>query len=525
MRTLRPLRTMPDSGSTSPVSTERRVDLPVPFNPTMPNRSPVEMVNETSLNNGRPGRVIVTRSTSTQIIDTEARAHRDPVGPLTLESTGGVAFASFSGGWIRFAMSDSSSITLAPNEPSSDGAPTRRRARIDEPSTDRSPWFDRWWSPLLVFAGIGVLVWIAIWFGHNHLPHDSFFPVRPGVGDTWFGGFARWDAEWYRTIVREGYVYYPGVQSAVAFWPTYPIVVSLFSWAFPSIYITGTVVTVIGGATAVVLLRKWARVFVSRDIAMTAVVVLCVFPYSWYLYGVVYSDALFVATAVGAFYLIERDRYFWAGLVGIMATAGRPAGLVVAVALVLRVIERRNRAEGASGFRALLNPFTLKRSDAPIFLSWLGVGSWCVFLWVKFGDPLLFAATQASKGWDQGAGPSTWLKFRLIEELQHRPFNWSTIGHVAHGLVVIGALFLLPAVKRRFGWAYTLYALGLIALPLLGTKDFFGAGRYLLGAFPCVVAAAELLAARPRVRAVVLPLSLLGMLAFAVAFGRGSYLS
>ena len=38
-------------------------------------------------------------------------------------------------------------------------------------------------------------------------------------------------------------------------------------------------------------------------------------------------------------------------------------------------------------------------------------------------------------------------------------------------------------------------------------------------------AAAELLAARPRVRAVVLPLSLLGMLAFAVAFGRGSYLS
>ena len=97
MRTLRPLRTMPDSGSTSPVSTERRVDLPVPFNPTMPNRSPVEMVIETSLNNGRPGRVMVTRSTSTQIIDTEARAHRDPVGPLTLEPTGGVAFATFWG--------------------------------------------------------------------------------------------------------------------------------------------------------------------------------------------------------------------------------------------------------------------------------------------------------------------------------------------------------------------------------------------------------------------------------------------
>ena len=283
--------------------------------------------------------------------------------------------------------------------------------------------------------------------------------------------------------------------------------------------------TVLGGATAVVLLRKWAKVFVPNSVAITAVVLLCVFPYSWYLYGVVYSDALFVATAIGAFYLVERDRYFWAGIVGILATAGRPAGLVVALALVLRVIERRNLANGASGLRNVFNPRGLTKSDAPIFLSWLGVGAWCAFLWAKFGDPLLFVTIEASKGWDQGAGPSTWLKFRLIEELQHRPFEWSTMGHVLHGLVVLGALFLIPRVKRRFGWAYTVYALGLIALPLLGTKDFFGAGRYLLGTFPCIVVAAELLVARPRLRAVILPLSLVAMLAMAVAFGRGSYLS
>ncbi len=422
-------------------------------------------------------------------------------------------------------MTDSSSTTLTPTEPAKARALTRLRDRKSDPSIERQPWTDHWWSPLVIFVSVGVLVWIAIWFGNNHLAHDSFFPYREAVGDTWFGGFARWDAEWYRTIVREGYVYYPGVQSSVAFWPTYPIVVSLFSWAFPSIYITGTFVTVCGGATAVVLLRKWAKVFVPNSVAITAVALLCVFPYSWYLYGVVYSDALFVATAIGAFYLVERDRYFWAGMVGIMATAGRPAGLVVAFALVLRVIERRNLAKGAKGLRELFNPRTLTRSDAPIFLSWLGVGAWCAFLWVKFGDPLLFASIEASKGWDQGAGPSTWLKFRLIEELQHRPFEWSTIGHVAHGLVVFGALFLLPRVKKRFGWAYTVYALGLIALPLLGTKDFFGAGRYLLGTFPCIVIAAELLVARPKLRAVILPVSLLVMLAFAVGFGRGSYIS
>ena len=380
-----------------------------------------------------------------------------------------------------------------------------------------------WWAPLVVFVFVGVFVWLAVWFGNNHLTHDPFFPVRGGVGETWFGGWARWDAEWYRTIVREGYVYFPGVQSSVAFWPTYPVIVKLLSFAFPSIYITGTVVTVVSGAAAMMLLRKWASFFESPSVAMTAVVVLCVFPYSWYLYGAVYSDALFLATALAAFVLVERDRMFWAGLVGILATAGRPSGLIVGAALALRVIEKRNLARGATGFRALHDPRTLTRHDAPILLSWLGVGGWITYLWVRFGDPLLFVKVEST--WQQGAGPATWFKFRIFDELVHRTLAWSTIGHVVHGLVVTGAIFLLPRVKRRFGWAYTFFSIGLVLLPMIGTKDFLGGGRYMLGAFPCVVVVAELLVERPRLRAVLVPLSFLALVGFSIAFGRGSYLA
>jgi len=396
---------------------------------------------------------------------------------------------------------------------------SQRRRKWNVPTQ----WISKWWSPLAIFVVLGVFVWIAVWYGNTHLTHDSFFPVRSAVGEAWFGGWARWDSEWYRTIVREGYVYYPGVQSSVAFWPTYPIVLQLLSWAFPSIFITGTVVTVLSGGVAVVALRKWARVFVSDPVAMTAVVVLCVYPFSLYLYGAVYSDALFVATAIVAFLLIERDRVFLAGLVGILATAGRPAGLVVAVALLLRVLELRNVSLGRTGVIARFDPRSMTRHDAPILLSWLGVAAWSAYLWSRFSDPFLFASAQSL--WGQGAGPPTWLKFRLFEELASQPLEWSTIGHVVHGLVVIAAIALLPLVKRRFGWAYTWFCVGMIALPVLGTKDFFGAGRYVLGAFPCVVVAAELLVARPRLRAVLLPTSFLVMLLLALAFGRGSYVS
>jgi hypothetical protein len=394
-------------------------------------------------------------------------------------------------------------------------------APVEAPHTSRRELV----HALMLFAAVGALVWLAVWFGNAHLGHDPWFPHRSVAGGQLFEGWARWDAVWYRTIVREGYVYYPGVQSSVAFWPSYPVVVKAFSGLFPSIFITGTVVTLVSGATLAVLFRKWAGMFLAPAAAATALVLLLVYPYGWYQYGAVYADALFIAAAVGAFVLVERDRLFWAGIVGIVATAGRPAGLVVAAALVIRVIERRNAARGERGFRAALDPRGIRRSDAPVLLAFAGVGAWCAFLWVRFGNPFLFASVEASNGWDQGAGPRTWLKFELIEVLEHHPFSLNTLNLVAQGVLVIGALTLVPAVKRRFGWAYAMYVLGVCGMALVGTKDFMGSGRYLLSAFPLFAVAGDLLCRRRSARMVLVPLSLVALVGMAMLFGRGSYLS
>ena len=268
------------------------------------------------------------------------------------------------------------------------------------------------------------MVWLAIWFGNAHLGHDAWFPSRPGIaGGQFFEGWDRWDAYWYRTIVREGYVYYPGVQSSVAFWPSYPIVVKAFSWLFPSIFITGSVVTLASGATLAVCFRRWADLFLKPAGALTALLVLLVFPYGYYQYGAVYADALFIAATIGAFLLLERDKVFWAGVVGIVASAGRPAGVIVAAALLFRLIERRNAARGERGLAAVFDVRGLGRRDLPVLLSFAGVGAWCAYLWLRFGDPLLFATVEGSQGWDQAAGPSTWLKFRLFEAVAAPPVH------------------------------------------------------------------------------------------------------
>jgi hypothetical protein len=48
-------------------------------------------------------------------------------------------------------------------------------------------------------------------------------------------------------------------------------------------------------------------------------------------------------------------------------------------------------------------------------------------------------------------------------------------------------------VWRRFGWGYLVYTLVVIGIPILGSKDFMGCGRYLLAAFPVFAAGADLL--------------------------------
>jgi hypothetical protein len=383
-----------------------------------------------------------------------------------------------------------------------------------------------WWQAVALFAAVGALVWIAVWFGNAHLGHDPWFPSRPGIaGGQYFEGWQRWDAYWYRTIVREGYVYYPGVQSSVAFWPSYPIAVKAVSWLFPSIFITGSVVTLVSGATLAVCFRRWAGLFLKPAGALTALLVLLVYPYGYYQYGAVYADALFIAAAVGAFLLLERDKVFWAGVVGIVATAGRPAGIIVAGALLFRLLERRNTAHGERGLVAAFDPRGLRRRDTPVLLAFAGAGAWCTYLWVRFGDPFLFASVEGVQGWDQAAGPSTWLKFRLIETVQHHPFSPSTLNLLVQGALVLGGLALVPAVKRRFGWAYALYVVGVCGMALVGTKDFMGSGRYLLSAFPAIAVAGDLLSTRRRLRATLLPLSLVALLGLAMLFGRGSYLS
>ena len=385
---------------------------------------------------------------------------------------------------------------------------------------------------LAAYAAVAVLCTLMATVGAGSNPNRVHADDRSWI-DAWLIG----DAGWYQSIATGGYFYHPGQQSSIAFFPTYPMAVRGVGLAFGGDFqLAGWLVSLLAGAGAVVAFTVWVWPRLPRPAAFTAVGLLLLYPYSFFLYGALYSDSVFLLLAIGAFLVVETRRYWTAGLVGALATAGRPVGVAVAAGLVLRTLEHLaerhwpprpgpepGRWPGHPRVTEVIRAVRdVRWREIGVLVAGLGLAGWTVYLWTSFGDPLAFATVQAAPGWNQGGGPRTWFKFDYVGTLLWRSPDLA-VRLTAQALMVLLAVLLLRRVWRLSGWGYLAYAVVVLAIPLLGTKDFMGTGRYVLAAFPVIAAGGHLLATvRYRwVRPVVLAAFGAGLLVATYVFASG----
>jgi hypothetical protein len=164
--------------------------------------------------------------------------------------------------------------------------------------------------------------------------------------------------------------------------------------------------------------------------------------------------------------------------------------------------------------------------DAGVLLAAGGLLSYIVFSFVKFDDAFAFATVQKAPGWSQPAGLHTWFKIGFFGHLVHDSPGFSA-RLVAQALLTLAFLVGSLLVLRRFGWGYAVYAFAIVAFPMLGTGDFQGMGRYLLGCFPVFAAVGAWLAApqRQSLRRGVVIVSATSLIALASLYGRRYYLT
>ena len=383
------------------------------------------------------------------------------------------------------------------------------------------------WSAALLAAGVAAVLFLVSGLAVAFLPWSGQPHVFPAfTGHRWVEGWAQWDSGWYFRIARDGYSYVEGQQSTVVFFPVYPLLMRATGAAVGSAYLAGVLVTAAAGVASATLFFTWVRDRLSPPAARAALLLFVLYPYAFFLFGAVYADAVFILAVIGAFVLLEKDHPWLAGLVGAVATAGRPMGAVLVVGLAVRAWDRQREAtveRDASEPAPTATPTRPWWQVAGVLVSAGGLVAFSLYLWARFDDPLAFLTGQ--EAWDQQAGLRTWLKVQFFEDVTNvsSPLSWLTF--VAHPILTFAGLALVPRVFRRFGRGYGIYVLLLIGLSALSTKNFFGMSRYLLAAFPCFAVAGELVADRPRLRRAATVASGVGLVVLTAAFSRGYYLS
>jgi hypothetical protein len=383
-------------------------------------------------------------------------------------------------------------------------------------------------TPLAVYAAVLAVLLLVSWQTvANFTEVSSGVPPLDFAGDWFWDGWVRLDSGWYASIADHGYAYMSGRQSNVAFFPGYPMVVRAVSHVTGNTPLAGVATTIVCGALAFVAFGRWCRDRLDPAETLTALLCLAFYPYAYYLFGVMYGDALFLLLALAAFLAFERDHLLLAGVAGAAATATRFVGLAVVVGLVVGVLERRavvRDAERGRWFRIDLSRVReLRPGDAGVLVSLAGIGAWSAYLWHRFGDPLAFSTVQ--EAWGQQAGIVTWVKRDFFASVVRHPADLYTVGLVLQLAAAVLVALSVPAVGRRFGWRYAAYIAVVVALPVIGSQDFQGTGRYMLGAFPAFALAGALLAARGRLRRLVLPASAIVLVLFTALFANGRYLS
>jgi hypothetical protein len=318
-------------------------------------------------------------------------------------------------------------------------------------------------------------------------PRPDVFPISVRW-KPFFEPFVVWDGGWYFTIASAGYHYTPGVQSPIAFFPLYPLLVRTVAWPLGSspeaILASGIAISSASFAAALVLLhRLTVQLTGSANTARRAVMYLAVFPFSFY-FTRFYSESLFLLLTVSAVTLALRSRWLSAGMVGALAAATRPNGIVIALPLLFLACTDRPQAA------------VLVRRLGALSLASLGPLAYSAYVFRLTGDPLMWLNAQEQWGYSLWHAPTQHLVTVATAVEQMGLYRYLLQGgdapyELLYAIVAVGALALVPRVASVCGAGLAAYVLASILIPLSG-NSLVGTGRYVSVLFPLFIALATL---------------------------------
>jgi hypothetical protein len=258
-----------------------------------------------------------------------------------------------------------------------------------------------------------------------------------------------WDGGWYQQIVEHGYFTDGNLykSSNVVFAPLYPMLCAgvkrLFS--IPTFY---AMLIVSAGCTlgAMTMLYRLLARMTSESVAKWSLLFLAFGPFNVFLYSG-YSEPLFLFLAVLFFGALLDERWVTAGIIGGLVSAARPYGPIMALTLAFAAARSYYLA---NGWKLNLRSWQLQGAAIGLPLCFTGTAAFSLYLYHRFGDPLLFIHNGIS--WTDTGSPSPLLDGLAFAYIPRGVLdNFRYFGLFSPGLVGL-VLFALGPVLILWLW-------------------------------------------------------------------------
>ncbi|RKJ41800.1 hypothetical protein D7X94_03020 [Acutalibacter sp. 1XD8-33] len=317
--------------------------------------------------------------------------------------------------------------------------------------------------------------------------------------------FQMWDARHYGNLVDLGYANHQenGEHLFLVFYPLYVWVTRLVRLVVPNTIAAGVTVSVLSYSLGCCWVYRLAADQWNKSVAENAVLLLSLFPFSFF-FGTVMTEGLFLLTTAAACYYAMKRKWLSYGIWGALAALTRMTGVLVIVPAVIELLNSLGPLRPPMGeslkrsWKKLLLSLPLLAMPLLGFLAYLGLN------WYVDGSPFAFAVHQ--EHWSQGG---MWISQVLgyiwyyLGNYIGEPMGWAVWLPTLVLFVVFFVTLALSAFRREnppsllvYGFCYLVANYSLSWL--------LSAGRYLSCGFVFFIFAAALLERFPRLRGLVL---------------------
>lgn len=333
-----------------------------------------------------------------------------------------------------------------------------------------------------------------------------------------FWGWANFDGEHYIAIAQNGFY---GLAEQ-AFFPLYIILIKgvsvIFNNSIERFNLSGLLISNISFLIGLIGFYRLLRVDYEKKVAKICMILLLVFPTSFYFVST-YAEGLFFALVIWAFYYARNNKWLLASILGMLASATKVMGILLFPAFLFMILKNIK-----------FNLAKINIKYLSILLIPLGILLYMYYLYTRYNDPLLFIRLLPTFGEQRSSTPILLPQvfyryfFKIIPHINYSYFPnvYVTFMELIVSIIFLG-LSIVSIWKLNIGyWIYLV--LGYLLSSISGS--FSSLPRYVIVLFPAFIIISLWLDKLPRIwKSMILGILFVLLIISQALFFRGYWIS